>query len=81
MKGGNMKGGMRRPVFGSIAAATLIALSASPTRAQQPPAAGCRKVSKVEYDSAKENYLLRNKFGAYVRTGNFLRAYYWYCHL
>ena len=33
----------------------------------------------VEYDSAKSYYLLRTKFGAYVRTGHFWRRYYWYC--
>ena len=76
-----MEEGIRKLAFNSVALATLMALSISPTRAQQPPAAGCRKASKVEYDSAKENYLLRNKFGAYVRTGNFWRTYYWYCHL
>jgi hypothetical protein len=75
-----MKGGIRRLEFGAIALAMLAALSASPTKAQQLPAAGCRKASKVEYDSAKENYLLRNKFGAYVRTGSIWRRYYWYCH-
>ena len=76
-----MTGGIRRLAFGSIALAILIAPSVSPAHAQQPPAAGCRKVSKVEYDSAKENFLLRTKFGAYVRTGSFWRTYYWYCHL
>ena len=40
---------------------------------------GFRRVSKVEYDSAKSYYLLRTKFGAYVRTGHFWRRYYWYC--
>jgi hypothetical protein len=75
-----MKGGVRKSAFGGIALATLMALSALPTKAQQPPAAACRKASKVEYDSAKENYLLRNKFGAYVRTGSIWRRYYWYCH-
>jgi len=75
-----MKGGVRKSAFGGIALAMLVALSASPTEAQQPPAAACRKASKVEYDSAKENYLLRNKFGAYVRTGSIWRRYYWYCH-
>jgi hypothetical protein len=76
-----MKGGIRKLEFGGIALATLMALSASPTKAQQPPGAACRKASKVEYDSAKENYLLRNKFGAYIRTGSIWRHYYWYCHL
>jgi len=76
-----MKGEIRRLAFGGIALATLLALSASAAKAQQPPAASCRKASKVEYDSAKENYLLRNKFGAYVRTGSIWQRYYWYCHL
>jgi hypothetical protein len=76
-----MKGGIRRLAFGGIALAMLMALSGSATNAQQPPAAACRKASKVEYDSAKENYLLRNKFGAYVRTGSIWRRYYWYCRL
>ena len=64
-----------------VAAAMLIALSASPVNAQQPPASGCRAASKIEYDSAKREYLLRNKFGAYVRTGHIWRRYYWYCRL
>ena len=29
-----------------------------------------RRVSKIEYDSAKSYYLLRTKLGAYVRTGH-----------
>jgi hypothetical protein len=64
-----------------MALAMLSALSASPAQAQQPPGKECRKASKVEYDSAKDNYLLRTKFGAYVRTGNFWRTYYWYCYV
>jgi hypothetical protein len=76
-----MKGEIGRLAFGGITLAMLSALSATPTQAQQPPGKECRKASKVEYDSAKENYLLRTKFGAYVRTGNFWRTYYWYCHL
>ena len=64
-----------------VAAAMLIALSASPVNGQQPPASGCRAASKIEYDSAKREYLLRNKFGAYVRTGHIWRRYYWYCRL
>jgi hypothetical protein len=61
------------------AAAMLVALSAAPVNAQQPPASGCRAASKIEYDSAKREYLLRNKFGAYVKTGHIWRRYYWYC--
>jgi hypothetical protein len=56
-------------------------LSSSSVKAQQPPFGGCRAASKVEYDSAKRQYLLRNKFGLYLRTGHIWRRYYWYCHL
>jgi hypothetical protein len=57
----------------------VLALVSSPVFAQQPPGPDCRRVSKVEYDSARSYYLLRTKFGAYMRTGNFWRRYYWYC--
>jgi hypothetical protein len=67
-------------VLGS-AVALLVLLGTSPIRAQQPPGSDCRRASKIEYDSAKREYLLRHKFGAYVRTGYFWRRYYWYCHL
>jgi hypothetical protein len=61
------------------AALAALSLSSSSGFAQQPPGPDCRRVSKVEYDSAKRYYLLRTKFGAYVRTGHFWRRYYWYC--
>jgi hypothetical protein len=64
-----------------VGATMLVVLSASSVNAQQPPASGCRAASKIEYDSAKREYLLRNKFGAYVRTGHIWRRYYWYCRL
>jgi hypothetical protein len=35
-----------------------------------PSSRPVRRVSKVEYDSAKSYYLLRTKLGAYVRTGH-----------
>jgi len=59
----------------------LIALSSSSLNAQQPPREGCRAASKVEYDSAKSQYLLRGRFGVYLRTGSLWRRYYWFCHL
>jgi hypothetical protein len=71
----------RLAAFGAIVGAMLLALSSSSVHAEQPPFDGCRPASKVEYDSAKRDYLLRNKFGAYVRTGHIWRRYYWYCHL
>jgi hypothetical protein len=58
----------------------LIALPSSSANAQQPPWEGCRAVSKIEYNSDKRQYLLRGRFGSYVRTGHFWRHYYWYCH-
>jgi hypothetical protein len=58
----------------------LIALPSSSANAQQPPREGCRAASKIEYDSAKRQYLLHGRFGSYVRTGHFWRHYYWYCH-
>ena len=60
---------------------TLIAFPSSPVNAeQQPPRKGCIAVSKMEYDRAKREKLLRNRNGAYVRTGRLWRRYYWYCH-
>ena len=58
----------------------LIATPSSAVNAEQPPWKGCVAVSKVEYDAAKKEHLLRTKFGTYVRTGRLWRRYYWYCH-
>ena len=65
--------------FTLIVALMLIVLRLSSVNAQQPPADWCTAVSKVEYDSAKKQGLLRDRFGIYVRTGRFLQRYYWYC--
>jgi hypothetical protein len=64
----------------ALAVSMLVAVSASTANAQQPPRVGCRAVSKVEYDAARSEGLLRQKFGTYVRTGPFWRRFYWYCH-
>jgi len=58
----------------------LIAFLSSSAIAEQPPQDGCVAVPKSQYDSAKKQNLLSNRFGMYVRTGRFLRRYYWYCH-
>ena len=58
----------------------LIAVPSSSVNAEQPPRKGCAAVSKHEYDSAKKEKLLRNRYGTYVRTGQLWRRYYWYCH-
>jgi hypothetical protein len=63
----------------ALIGAVLIAFSASSANAEQPPWEGCRAASKIEYDSAKSQYLLRNRFGVYVRTGPIWRRFYWYC--
>jgi hypothetical protein len=68
-----------RSLCGAAIAALALMFLSSPGFAQQPPGPDCRRVSKIEYHSAKSYYLLRTKFGAYVRTGPFWRRYYWYC--
>jgi hypothetical protein len=67
-------------MFAAVIGVTLIAFPSKSANAQQPPWAGCRAVSKIEYNSAKRQYLLHGRFGSYVRTGHFWRHYYWYCH-
>ena len=74
-----MKSGQRVTALRSMAVALLLAALMSPAYAQHPPGPDCRRVSKVEYDSAKSYFLLCTKFGAYLRTGPFWRRYYWYC--
>ena len=64
-----------------VAIAAALLLLCSPANAAQPPADRCRAASKIEYDSARKQFLLRNRFGAYVRTGRIWRRYYWYCQL
>jgi hypothetical protein len=61
--------------------AAMLALLCSLAKAVQPPSDHCRVVSKIEYDSAKKQFLLRNRFGGYVRTGRIWRRQYWYCQL
>jgi hypothetical protein len=56
-----------------------IAFCCSSAQAQQPPSKRCRPASKIEYNTAKRQYLLQNRFGTYVRTGRFWRHHYWYC--
>jgi hypothetical protein len=76
-----------RHVKNRIAAAILsgvliAALSVQAVRAAKVPSLpwpGCRLASKLEYQSAKRQYLLRNRVGEYVRTGRFWRRAYCYC--
>jgi hypothetical protein len=66
---------------GCAVMATILVLAPSPATAVQPPSEQCRAASKIEYDSAKKQFLLRNRFGTYVRTGHVWRRHYWYCQL
>ena len=63
-----------------ISLSTLIASPPSSVSAEQPPRKGCIAVPKIEYASAAREKLLRNRNGAYVRTGRIWQRYYWYCH-
>jgi len=61
-------------------AAMLAAFPASAIRAApQPPNDRCRAASTLEYNSARKQFLLRSRFGMYVRTGWAWRRRYWYC--
>jgi hypothetical protein len=61
-------------------AAMLATFPTSAIRAAlQPPTDRCRAASKLEYNSARKQFLLRSRFGMYVRTGWAWRRRYWYC--
>ena len=65
-----------------LVGALLTALTPSSVKAQQPPLReGCRAISKLEYDTAKREYILISRGGRYVQTGYFLRRHYWWCHV
>jgi hypothetical protein len=73
-----LSGGVALIPVTAIIALMLIRFPAY-AKAQQSPRDGCVTVSKIEYDSAKKQYLLSSNNGVYVRTGRFLRRSYWYC--
>ena len=65
-----------------LVGALLTAFTPSSVKAQQPPLReGYRAVSKLEYDTAKREYILISKGGRYVQTGHFWRRHYWWCHV
>jgi len=74
-----MTGAKWASVCGAMLGVLVITLLSSAVYAQQPPGPDCRRASKIEYESAKRDYLLRTKRGAYLKTGHFWRRYYWYC--
>ncbi len=63
----------------TLVPALILAAFLSSVKAQQPLQGGCVTVPKIQYDSAKKQYLLRSRFGMYVRTGGIFRRHYWYC--
>ena len=68
--------GLAAAAIGSM----LIAVPALAANTEQAPYDKCVAVPKIQYDSAKKQNLLEDRFGIYVRTGRFLRRRYWYCH-
>jgi hypothetical protein len=50
-----------------------------PAFAASPPKAGCRPVSKLEYNISKRENVIISHGGRYVRTGPFWRRNYWHC--
>jgi hypothetical protein len=66
---------------GVVVAAAMIVIVGSPASALQAPGKDCRQASKIEYESAKHDYLQTGRFGSYVRTGRlWWRRHYWYCY-
>ena len=60
----------------------MTAFTPSPAKGQQPRLReGCRSVSKLEYDTAKREYILISKGGRYIQMGHFWRRSYWWCHV
>ena len=70
---------MTLPKSASIAVIFVAALFSSSAFAASPPKEGCRSVSRLEYNTAKNENIIISKGGRYVRTGPFWRRYYWHC--
>jgi hypothetical protein len=80
MRQGNLIALIENGASTAVIVLMLIAFPSSSVNAAQSPREGCVAVSKSEYDSARRQKLLRNRNGAYLRTGRLLRRSYWYCH-
>jgi hypothetical protein len=67
----------------SVAVAVVIAASllACPSAIAKPlpPREGCRSISKIEYNAAKREHLLKSRARVYISTGPFWRRQYWHC--
>jgi hypothetical protein len=64
---------MTLPNSASIAVVALTALLSASAFAASAPKEGCRSVSRLEYNTAKNENVIISKGGRYVRTGPFWR--------
>ena len=56
-------------LIASVVASTLLVFSPALADTEKPPQDGCVAVPKIQYDYAKQQYLLTNSYGTYLRTG------------
>ena len=66
-------------VTGAVVIAASLLACALAIAKSFPPREGCRPVSKIEYNAAKREHLLRSRVRVYIRTGPFWRRQYWHC--
>jgi hypothetical protein len=59
--------------FVALLSGCLVAFAAA------PPKAGCRPVSKLEYNIAKKENVIISQGGRYLRTGPLWRRNFWHC--
>ena len=61
-----------------LIAGSLLAFSTADAK-PSPPREGCRPISKIEYNTAKREYLLTSRVRVSIRTGPLWRRRYWHC--
>ena len=61
-----------------VIAASLLAY-ASAIAKPFPPRERCRPVSKIEFNAAKREHLLKSRASVYILTGPFWRRQHWHC--
>jgi hypothetical protein len=69
---------MTPPNGTSILVLVTILLFSFSASAASPPKAGCRPVSKLEYNISKRENVIISHGGRYIRTGPFWRRNYWH---
>jgi hypothetical protein len=70
---------MAQPKRASNTVVIAALLFSSSAFAASPPKEDCRSVSRLEYNTAKNENIIISKGGRYVRTRPFWRRYYWHC--